>query len=1291
MLRKVLAGIGFVFLMGLGTGEARGQIVTCEVSSSVPTVDGNSSSELLGEILVTCVVHPSFPGTAVNSAVRVTVSLNTDYVAPLPGETGPVIVVNENVCPTPAVTGGTFGGCGAPDARFQDPQLGVLGATNRVEWDNVTFPIPGATPSGGTQHPLTTTLRIGGLRGIPAQLAAGEGVLAFVSVWSLSLANNVVNVALPIPGAPTEVPPPPLTPTFPPTACQATTTVPVVKAEGIAETMGDVILTCTRPDPAAASPPSAQIDFGLQLNTAVANAVGAGSLTDAQLVINENHCGAAASTGGVFGSCGAPDARFQDPQKGKLVAPGRLRWEGVSFPIPDASDGGPPFPSVTTVRISGIKANVAAIYGPGSGQSTQVTGTMTVNGNATVTVDKNVLVLAKPIPGATSNKTSPDPAYGLTTCVAVSVPPVIRAEGISELLGDIVLTCQNTNPPTDPAMSTAAMKLTVGLNSNVTNNVGGAGAKTFADAVLVVNENNGTTPVGRGFRFGGAIDPRFQDPQYATKQADDRLEWDNFAFPIPNAFPPAGGQFPSVSTLRITGIKGNASVFGIPGAATFPSTQVQAFLSLSGDATVSISTNVLNVAVPILGLFSGVTQPIVGLQCADTSQVVNLKVEEGFATAWKTIGTPTFVPSSRQWESGYFLPPSNNGAGATQGTRIVVQFSNVPNGVQAKVPLQVDEQTTPSSTPAILRYVSGTDANGAGGTVSTGSGDVAVNLTNGAGMVVYEVVDGDPFRIQEVDIPILFSWTSNLAANLPAVGFGEVVAKLGPLSDIHTASSAAPEPRFADPGSAPDVALTIQRCTTNLLFPYTSNQNGDDTRMVIANTSGLLPGDTPQTGSCTVHYHGALVGGGAAPVDQTSTPLASGEVLDFTLAGGAPADGIAGAPTFAGYLMAQCDFLGAEGTAIVNDGLEQHTLHRAEVAASGFPLRTPDSKSLLIPFASNQGGMDTEIVISNTTKDWLNTTPENGACTIEYFGQNSPAAQLTPVLAGGDQLLFTLAQGNAGAGIAGAPGFEGFVRISCGFSLLRGAARVIGTAPDAFAFAVDPILIDPPVAPLKAEESAQVEQVSSHRLLYKQAAVNKAFNTTVTAANYGAATAQCTASFDNVPGGAAVADINFSLPPGGFWKQDVSALASPFFGMVGVTCDQPNVAGSAHIFGAQGSEVILSTSYNAETRGAAAADDAGAVCDSVPGPKGAGGSPDRADQHDGRSVRDAAAERHVYGALLRGSVERGAAAAGPEPVGRSGAVEGVQPTGRAGAGGLAGLHGLRRGELRLPASAEHRR
>ena len=417
------------------------------------------------------------------------------------------------------------------------------------------------------------------------------------------------------------------------------------------------------------------------------------------------------------------------------------------------------------------------------------------------------------------------------------------------------------------------------------------------------------------------------------------------------------------------------------------------------------------------------------------------------------------------------------------------------------------------------------------------------------------------------------------------MGFGEVVAKLGPLSDIHTASSAAPEPRFADPGAAPDVAVTIQRCTTNLLFPYTSNQNGDDTRMVIANTSGLLPGDTQQSGSCTIHYHGTLDGNGAAPVDQTSTTLGSGDVLDFTLSGGAPAEGIAGAPTFAGYLMAQCDFLGAEGTAIVNDGLEQHTLHRAEVAASGFPQRPPDSKSLLIPFASNQGGMDTEIVISNTTKDWLNTTPEDAACTIEYFGQNAPAAQLTPVLSAGDQLLFTLSQGNPGAGIAGAPGFEGFVRISCGFSLLRGTARVIGTAPDAFAFAVDPIPVDPPAAPLKAEGPAQVEQVSSYRLLYKQAAVNKAFNTTVTAANYGAATAQCTASFDNVPGGAAVADINFALPAGGFWKQDVSALASPFFGLVGLTCDQPDVAGSAHIIGAQGAEVILSTSYNAQPVG----------------------------------------------------------------------------------------------------------
>ena len=40
----------------------------------------------------------------------------------------------------------------------------------------------------------------------------------------------------------------------------------------------------------------------------------------------------------------------------------------------------------------------------------------------------------------------PPHTLGVITCNSVAVPPIVRAEGIAELVGDIVLTCTNVPP-----------------------------------------------------------------------------------------------------------------------------------------------------------------------------------------------------------------------------------------------------------------------------------------------------------------------------------------------------------------------------------------------------------------------------------------------------------------------------------------------------------------------------------------------------------------------------------------------------------------------------------------------------------------------------------------------------------------------------------------------------------------------------------------------------------------------------------------------------------------------------
>ncbi|MCB1020392.1 MAG: hypothetical protein H6509_10365 [Bryobacterales bacterium] len=143
-------------------------------------------------------------------------------------------------------------------------------------------------------------------------------------------------------------------------------------------------------------------------------------------------------------------------------------------------------------------------------------------------------------------------------------------------------------------MSVVLVNLSVALNVNVGNNVNFGAGSSVSDAVLIVNENNCASPSASGVRFGGCGADResVQDPQFGLLAAQNRLEWNSVHFPIPGAeVPGSPGEFyPLVKTLRITSIRSNASQLGIPTPATFPSSQITAFVSLVGPTSIAITS-----------------------------------------------------------------------------------------------------------------------------------------------------------------------------------------------------------------------------------------------------------------------------------------------------------------------------------------------------------------------------------------------------------------------------------------------------------------------------------------------------------------------------------------------------------------------------------------------------------------------------------------------------------------------------------------------------------------------------
>jgi hypothetical protein len=188
-----------------------------------------------------------------------------------------------------------------------------------------------------------------------------------------------------------------------------------------------------------------------------------------------------------------------------------------------------------------------------------------------------------------------------------------------------------------------------------------------------------------------------------------------------------------------------------------------------------------------------------------------------------------------------------------------------------------------------------TDTNGAGAfsavtatnssSFDGGAATAPISLNNGAGTAVWEVMNADPLTSQTYEFGIGVSYAANTSNNLPGLGSATVAGSFAPVSTVTTASAAAPIPRFADTSTATTI-LTISACTTNLLFPFLTNQSGFDSGIAISNTSVDPFGTAPQSGPCKLNYYGETTGGGAAPAAQTSAVVPAGKQLLATLSTG---------------------------------------------------------------------------------------------------------------------------------------------------------------------------------------------------------------------------------------------------------------------------------------------------------------------------------------------------------------------------------------------------------------------
>jgi len=278
---------------------------------------------------------------------------------------------------------------------------------------------------------------------------------------------------------------------------------------------------------------------------------------------------------------------------------------------------------------------------------------------------------------------------------------------------------------------------------------------------------------------------------------------------------------------------------------------------------------------------------------------------------------------------------------ATQGTRLALSFGNIPQGSNVWVPPVIYLYRQNSATaPAPAQYFSGistgvavlttTDANGnTGYSAATTTGNL--QQVSSSNLAVYEVLMDDPSSLEQVDIPVVVSYIANLAANppggLPVAGPTSTATVAAGFAPFYTGTQAAaaklpsatlPVPRFI-PGTTPLNIFAINKCACNLLFPFVSNVLGYDTGLAIANTTSD-PGASygfnstgPQQGTVTLWFYGQGANGTAPPAAYTSPTVPSGQLMTYVLS-----TGNSGASAgFQGYIIAQAQFQYCHGFAFL--------------------------------------------------------------------------------------------------------------------------------------------------------------------------------------------------------------------------------------------------------------------------------------------------------------------------------------------------------------------------------------
>jgi hypothetical protein len=568
---------------------------------------------------------------------------------------------------------------------------------------------------------------------------------------------------------------------------------------------------------------------------------------------------------------------------------------------------------------------------------------------------------------------------GITCFANAATPQQMRAEGITEIAGDLVLSCTGgTATPAGVAVPT--VNITVALNTQVTSRLVG-GTSNITESILMINDapsgaqvlcpataaNNFAcaTPITGTGNGGGRGQGQYSaaNVYQGVLTAANQLTF----FNIPVDPPGTVSGVAQTLTLRITNVRANASALGAP----------------TGFSTSNVSESISTSAgIPISGPLQTVGSVFSGLVAKTVTGV----------SSTAALTSPLISPGTFYGSSGgapTLTQCSSNSLSSTNVSAALVEYVNFSEGFATATKLRYAASALSESTPGNSQNVEGGFLINGSPTATNGqligAADYAtrVKITFGAvptGVTVY------------VPTTLPSNTTTTVGSVLQATEYMQLTQA--------TAGSESAAFAAAAPGTVTNLPGTTQSAGVYGGFAPVALNSGSGEAIYEVTSQAAISQNTIETFSVPVL------------VTYTASPSTNSPGL--------------------GTSTVQVDFA-PSSTVVTAASAPVPRFVQVSPNINSFAISTC-ATNLLFPFITNQAGYDTGLAIAATSSDPFGTALQGGTCTLNFYGTGAPAAFVTPNIAGGT--VYTALVSNVAAG------FQGYMIAQCKFQYGHGFAFI---------------------------------------------------------------------------------------------------------------------------------------------------------------------------------------------------------------------------------------------------------